>query len=624
MTGLSQRTDPLLTGSDWSRYVRAVLDAAGPEDRLVVMAAVVRSLARVTGWSVPPELELGGVDLTTSAIGLQVAGLDPPEALADAWLPGRVYEALLGIDERHAAGVHYTPRRIATGLTAWATADGSALTAGALVCDPAVGGGAFLLAAAELLRSRGAEPADIVGELLWGIDLDPVAVAVAAAAISHWGWQTGGGAAVTPGHHLACSDALLAGASAWPCRDVGGGFDLVIGNPPFQSQLGRSTARLPQESAALSVQLGDAVTGYADSATLFLVSACRMVRPGGRVALLQPLSVFATRDATRARSQIMAGARLDGVWTAGTKVFEANVRVGAVVLEADGEPVSCDDPVLGRPIVVRRAAGPEFAPMTELATSRTELQDAASWSYLIVADGTPAVGHARTAGRMKDIASATAGFRDQYYGLIPFVVDAPEATGFDVVTAALVTSGMIDPGACRWGIAPGRFGGRTWWRPVVDVASVRTADPRLGQWLDRVLVPKVVVASQTRVVEAVVDEVGAFVPSVPVIAVKARVDRLFDVAAVLLSPHTSAWAVRRTAGAALGTDAIKLSAKQILDVPLPADADAWLQGAEHLRGEGGGLGDPATFASIMNRAYGLAPDGELAGWWLDRLPVHRP
>ena len=76
------------------------------------------------------------------------------------------------------------------------------------------------------------------------------------------------------------------------------------------------------------------------------------------------------------------------------------------------------------------------------------------------------------------------------------------------------------------------------------------------------------------VVEAIIDEeAGAFVPSVPVIAVFADADRLFDVAAVLLSPLTSAWAVTRVAGSAHRvSDAIKLSARQILDVPLPADA----------------------------------------------------
>lgn len=155
---------------------------------------------------------------------------------------------------------------------------------------------------------------------------------------------------------------------------------------------------------------------------------------------------------------------------------------------------------------------------------------------------------------------------------------------------------------------------------MVDVAAVVAEDPRLGAWLERILVPKVLVACQTRVVEAVVDADGALLPSVPVIAVCADPARLFDVAAVLLAPHTSAWAVRRAAGTALSADAIKLSAKQVLDAPLPRDVGAWAAGAEHLRQAGRGLGDAPAFAAIMNQAYELEPDGDLTAWWLARLP----
>ena len=51
-----------------------------------------------------------------------------------------------------------------------------------------------------------------------------------------------------------------------------------------------------------------------------------------------------------------------------------------------------------------------------------------------------------------EIATATAGFRDQFYGLIPFVRDGP-------ADAPLVTSGLLDPGRSAWGERPARFGG---------------------------------------------------------------------------------------------------------------------------------------------------------------------
>jgi len=605
------------------RYLRAVRQAAGAEDRMIVMAGVVRGLGRVTGWPVTASLELGAIELTTSSAAQEVAAIDPPAAVADAWLPGRVHEALLRPDERRAVGAHYTSREVAAGLVSWATA-GFELSDRSLVCDPAFGGGAFLLAAAEVLVAAGAEPADIVRSALWGIELDAVAVATTAAGLNCWAWHRGDGSAAIAGSHLAHADALLAGHSAWSAAETGRAFDLVVGNPPFQSQLARTTARRPSETAALRARFGDAVRGYADSATLFLLLACQMVRPGGRVALLQPTSMFAARDAARVRSELLEGARLDGVWAANARVFDASVRVGAVVLEAGagkagGSPGN-DDDIADQAMRVRRAIGPTFEPMPVMTARRSELRSAGSWSHLIVDSGTPVVDQAVTAGALGTIASATAGFRDQYYGLVPFVVEAADPETASTENAQLITSGLIDPARSRWGAEPSRFAKQTWLRPMVDMASVRLSDPPLGAWLDSVLVPKVLVACQTRVVEALVDELGICIPSVPVIAVCAQPDRLFEVAAALLAPCTSAWAVRRAAGTALGTDAIKLAAKQILEVPLPADATAWSEGAEHLRRANSGLGDAAAFAAIMNRAYGLESHRDLAPWWLARLP----
>ena len=84
--------------------------------------------------------------------------------------------------------------------------------------------------------------------------------------------------------------------------------------------------------------------------------------------------------------------------------------------------------------------------------------------------------------------------------------------------------------------------------------------------------PKVLVATQTRVVEAVADVDGAWVPSTPVVAVPAPPERLWHVLAALLAPPVTAWALHETAGTALAPGAWKLSAAQVRQLPAPADA----------------------------------------------------
>ena len=191
----------------------------------------------------------------------------------------------------------------------------------------------------------------------------------------------------------------------------------------------------------------------------------------------------------------------------------------------------------------------------------------------------PAPPPARAAGpgRIADLARATAGFRDQFYGLRPHVHD--HAAPHDQLaprTAPLVTAGLIDPALCRWGQAEARFAGRRFAAPLVDLDSLAAADGKLASWVSARLRPKLLVATQGKVLEAVADQVGRLVPSVPVIAVEPQdPGDLWRILAVLCSPVAAAWALERYGGAGLSGQSIKLSARQLLTVPTPADTAAW-------------------------------------------------
>ena len=145
----------------------------------------------------------------------------------------------------------------------------------------------------------------------------------------------------------------------------------------------------------------------------------------------------------------------------------------------------------------------------------------------------------RTAGTLGDRARLSANFRDQYYGLVPAVTEGGDGPAF-------VTSGLVDPGRCAWGDRPVTFAKRRFRRPTVDLARLSTP---MRRWAETLLVPKVVVANQTRVIEAVADPDGSWIPGVPLITVRPTdpVD-VPAVAAVLTSPYASAWAWHRAGG----------------------------------------------------------------------------
>ena len=108
---------------------------------------------------------------------------------------------------------------------------------------------------------------------------------------------------------------------------------------------------------------------------------------------------------------------------------------------------------------------------------------------------------------------------------------------------------------------------------MVDLGLLPDAPTIARRWVARTRVPKLVVATQTRVVEAAVDVEGVWVPSVPTLAVlPTDTDELWRLAAAVLSPAATAWFARRSAGTGLDRGALKVTGPDLTDLPLPTDA----------------------------------------------------
>ena len=195
------------------------------------------------------------------------------------------------------------------------------------VCDPAVGGGAFLLEVARALAARpGGQDARarrraIVTLVLHGVDVNPSAVAVAEAALCLFVADPELGLAAA-GKNLRVGDALLGAPRANPAlvapRGLGaacdfpsefpevfelGGFDLVIGNPPWVAYAGRAAQPLePARKAYFAAQYAS-LKGYPTLHGLFVERALGLA-PQGTVALVVP-SPIADLDGYRAVRRVV-------------------------------------------------------------------------------------------------------------------------------------------------------------------------------------------------------------------------------------------------------------------------------------------------------------------------------
>ena len=348
-------------------------------------------------------------------------------------------------------------------------------------------------------------------------------------------------------------------------------FDVVIGNPPFLSQMAASTTR------GGSSRHGGGP--YADAAAEFLALAVRLADPGhGRIGLILPQSVLASRDAGPVRELVDRDADLAwSWWSPRQRHFDADVHVCALGFR-------------------RPAVRPDPPPWTTVVTDRL---------------GIPRLplGELRCDGVLADRAELNANFRDEYYALVGAVDD-------DADGPPLVTSGLIDPGRCHWGQRAVRFAKRDFAHPRIDLDRL---EGRFGAWAERKLVPKVLVANQTRRIEAVADHAGAWLPGVPVTTVTPAGPDAAGVgalAAVLTSPVASAFCWHLVAGTGLSATTIRVGPAVLGAVPWPSGD---LGPAERALADGDVLGCGVAVVA----AFGLSDADDLVDWWRGGLPDGR-
>ncbi len=412
------------------------------------------------------------------------------------------------------------------------------------VIDPACGDARFLVAFERALRDRHPD----VTVALTGCDVDGAALEVARVAC--------------PTAHLVHADALT---HPW----VDGGFDIVIGNPPFLSQMAASTSR-----GGASPHGGGP---YADAAVEFWALALRLADPDdGRIGLVLPQSILGARDAADVRDRARRDADLTwSWWELRQRHFDASVNVCALGFTRPGSGAT---------------AATAF---TDVVTARLGIPTL-DWDALA------------TIGTLADRADLNANFRDEYYALVP-------AVGDDVDGPPLVTSGLIDPGVCHWGERPVTFAKRRFAAPRVDLARL---EGRFPAWAARKLVPKVLVANQTRIVEAVADPEGAWLPGVPVTTVTPHDPAdVWAVSALLTSPVASIAAWQHGAGTGLSTRSVRVGPAVLGAVPWPVgELD---EAVTALR-----RGDVLGCALLVCAAYGLTGDeaGVLVTWWSALVP----
>jgi hypothetical protein len=391
----------------------------------------------------------------------------------------------------------------------------------------------------------------------------------------------------------------------------------MVGNPPFLNQLNSATATHRGLASIIKARTGSATSAYTDTAAAIWIDAFSKTADGSRVAFLLPQSVLASRDASSIRSRLTQIATLEHLWVSTEHAFaDALVATCALVIRKGKKT---DQPV-------QRTHSLEFHNLPPATPPIHNGADQSTWSVLAAdAFGIPLAEYS-SEGIIGSIAEATADFRDEYYGLAGFIVEHTPGMN-DKDYPPLITTGMIDPAANNWGKRSSRILKTAWNAPRVD-RNAMSESGELADWIERRCRPKLLVATQSRVIELLVDESGVLLPCMPVLTVTPRNNSsMWHIAAALGSPTASAVALSRHSGTAMTTDAIKLAAKQLLRLPIPAQSFEWDRAANLYFDASNATTDTARIdlliraAEHMNEAFAVADIDRtrLMQWWTPRL-----
>ncbi|MSP70870.1 MAG: hypothetical protein EXR76_01540 [Myxococcales bacterium] len=233
---------------------------------------------------------------------------------------------------RKRIGSFYTPAWVVTWILTRLDLAGS----GGLACpprllDPACGGGRFVCAVYEANLKAAFEPEAALGALV-GLDSEPFAVGLTRLSL----------ALRTPPNLWPIIVSAIRHVDALSLlEELSGGFDLVVGNPPYR---GGRFAPLSATTETLRVRFS-AAEYQVDPYLLFIELAARALRPGGRFGLVLPNPFMSNLRTGALRETLLGLGAVTALDELPVQTFAAEVETVVLTFER-GREVERSVPVL--------------------------------------------------------------------------------------------------------------------------------------------------------------------------------------------------------------------------------------------------------------------------------------
>jgi hypothetical protein len=597
----SRLTQPECSAQRWLLKWLAVRDYDQSLGRLTVPSTWAELQDRVgaiaaTHPAVVPSAWLQSDPFPGAALLAQVPSPTWPRGSGGLGL-AMLYGRSPGGQARKSGGIYYTPSALVERIVQRMVPldlDSSPLR----MLDPACGGGCFLHGAFQRLMARYRQCAtagfplepgwtwqDETGQIaltrwgrsqilqrhLYGIDLDAQGAAIARLSLF-----LAVVAAVAPDPVPSVGPVLQAQiqvgntllrldwGSQFPAAWAAGGFDRVLGNPPYLDAEHMSRAA-PQWRTFCS-QHYQTAQGNWDSFCVFIEQALNLCRVGGQVSLVVPGALLAARYATATRS-LLAHHRLHWVedYTQ-LSPFAAAVYPIAFGVEKQAA-IAPHPPVPYYRLPSLDAAGTDLPPVGQVWVSA--VGSAVPWA-VVPADMPPdllarletqtvPLGAIATVQGAATVAEA--------YALQPLLYQGtPDTPGLRVAN-----SGTLDRYRLLWSEKPLRYLGQSYSCPTVDAVLLQQQCPKRYAQARQ---PKMIVAGLTRRLEAALDPGGHYLAAKSTTIVMA--DQLTDLhyyLAILNSRAMDCYLRLRFASQCLRDGYLCLGPPLLRQLPIPSPRD---------------------------------------------------
>ena len=337
--------------------------------------------------------------------------------------------------------------------------------------------------------------------------------------------------------------------SEFPSVFERGGFDVIVGNPPFVNAI---RGNVPSFDKAFYQHRFQQVTGSADLAYYFLELSHHLITPDGLVGFILPKVALGAPSLSLFRDIVTP--RVLHLPTSVSLFADANVQVVLLVVGATGKCMVSNEayPTKEQWIEIQPKHQITWVGMETnwwsqfwFATQSTELPDLSnciplSQSVFEVASGL-----------------ITSEFYEVKLG------DSKNGKGMK-----LLTSGGIDPFCQYWGQRTQKFRKVNYLHPRISTRGIR---PKLKEKLDRSKRPKIIIANQTKTVEAYLDAKGEYQASTATSEIYHKHDCVADLQVMLEWLHSDVMDTMYNAGLgynALG-EGISMGKSFLLNLPVP-------------------------------------------------------